>query len=117
MPHLRRESEVFSNQVDGGTVAKMVSLQNVSPACFDTIPISAFYLGSCIAELLLLFYISVHTCNIYIYIYIYVYIIIYTSGFVIEKSSTTWLTVYTLESSALESGLGVVIIGSTTIQA
>ena len=113
MPHLRRESEVFSNQVDGGTVAKMVSLQNVSPACFDTIPISAFYLGSCIAELLLLFYISVHTCNIYIYIYI----IIYTSGFVIEKSSTTWLTVYTLESSALESGLGVVIIGSTTIQA
>jgi hypothetical protein len=51
MPHLRRESEVFSNQVDGGTVAKMVSLQNVSPACFDTIPISAFYLGSCIAEL------------------------------------------------------------------
>ena len=35
----------------------------------------------------------------------------------IEKSSTTWLTVYTLESSALESGLGVVIIGSTIIQA
>ena len=77
MPHLRRESEVFSNQVDGGTVAKMVSLQNVSPACFDTIPISAFYLGSCIAELLLLFYISVHTCNIYIYIYMYILLYIH----------------------------------------